>query len=187
MEIQLILFSAFIAISVAIKTEADYFYNVNRPLIIASRGASGLLPENTLPALKLAVTMKADFISTQVVMTKDEKFIIHHDPGLDRVTDCDTVFPNRKTSQTVVEIGEKIYDDFVKEFTFEEIQKLRVHTDPLEVYNTRVYDGKFGVPVLTDLIETIIAMNKERRKLNPESTVTGIMIDAKYPNFFGAM
>ena len=40
--------------------------------IIAHRGASGALPEETLPAYKLAVQQRADFIECDVVLTKDK-------------------------------------------------------------------------------------------------------------------
>ena len=54
-----------------ITTNASYFYNEERPLIIAHRGASAYLPENTIESAITAVFMDADFILVDVVLTKD--------------------------------------------------------------------------------------------------------------------
>lgn len=57
-----------------------------RPLIIAHRGASGLYPENTLPALKAASCEGADLIEIDVRLTKDRQAVVLHDPTLDKTT-----------------------------------------------------------------------------------------------------
>ena len=44
-----------------------------RPLVIAHRGASGYLPEHTLPAKALAYGLGADFIEQDVVATRDDR------------------------------------------------------------------------------------------------------------------
>jgi glycerophosphoryl diester phosphodiesterase len=59
----------------------------NRPLVIAHRGASGLLPEHTKAAYLLAISQGADFIECDVVMTKDLQLICQHEPQLDDTTD----------------------------------------------------------------------------------------------------
>lgn len=43
----------------------------DRPLIVAHRGASGVLPEHTVEAYQLAIEQGADFIECDVVVTKD--------------------------------------------------------------------------------------------------------------------
>ena len=42
-----------------------------KPFLIAHRGSSGLLPEETAEAYSLAVEQGADFIECDVVLTKD--------------------------------------------------------------------------------------------------------------------
>ena len=64
-------------------------------LVIAHRGASGYLPEHTLPAKAMAFAMGADYLEQDVVMTKDDKLIVLHDHFLDRVTDVAKKFPDR--------------------------------------------------------------------------------------------
>lgn len=64
-------------------------------IVIAHRGASGYLPEHTLPAKAMAYAQGADFLEQDLVMTKDDQIIVLHDHYLDRVTDVDKKFPNR--------------------------------------------------------------------------------------------
>lgn len=56
------------------------------PWIIAHRGASGLAPENTLPAFERAVELGAGFIETDLHLTRDARFVAIHDAALDRTT-----------------------------------------------------------------------------------------------------
>ncbi len=67
-----------------------------RPLVIAHRGASGYLPEHTLPAKALAYGLGADFLEQDLVLTKDGVPIVLHDIYLDTVTDVATRFPEKK-------------------------------------------------------------------------------------------
>lgn len=53
-----------------------------RPLVIAHRGASAALPENTLPAYELAVAQRADMIEIDLHRTRDGAIVITHDEEL---------------------------------------------------------------------------------------------------------
>lgn len=55
-------------------------------LIIAHRGADDRAPEETMPAFRLAVNEKADYIEMDLRETKDDKLVLMHDPTLDRTT-----------------------------------------------------------------------------------------------------
>ena len=57
------------------------------PLVVAHRGASGYLPEETLEAYTLAIDMGADVIEMDLVSTKDGVLIARHDPNLATSTD----------------------------------------------------------------------------------------------------
>ncbi len=57
----------------------------SRPRVIAHRGASGTLPENTLPAYALAVEQRADMIEIDLHRTRDGAVVIAHDEGLERL------------------------------------------------------------------------------------------------------
>jgi glycerophosphoryl diester phosphodiesterase len=58
---------------------------MNRPLVIAHRGASGERPENTLLAFERAVEQTADMIETDLHLTRDGVIVLHHDASLDRL------------------------------------------------------------------------------------------------------
>lgn len=57
-----------------------------RPLIIAHRGASGSAPENTIAALRKAVTEGADAVECDVRLTNDKQIVVIHDATLRRTT-----------------------------------------------------------------------------------------------------
>lgn len=58
---------------------------MTQPLVIAHRGASGEMPENTLPAFERAVEQSADMIETDLHLTRDGVVVIHHDAILERL------------------------------------------------------------------------------------------------------
>ena len=58
----------------------------NEKIVIAHRGASGYLPEHTLPAKAMAYAQGADYLEQDLVMTKDDHLVVLHDHYLDRVT-----------------------------------------------------------------------------------------------------
>ncbi|MDB6140762.1 MAG: glycerophosphoryl diester phosphodiesterase, partial [Verrucomicrobiaceae bacterium] len=67
-----------------------------QPIVIAHRGASGYLPEHTLPGKALAHAMGADCLEQDIVLSKDDVPIVMHDINLDTVTDVAKHFPDRK-------------------------------------------------------------------------------------------
>lgn len=52
-----------------------------RPVLYAHRGASYELPENTLEAFALALTVGADAIETDAHLTRDGEVVLAHDPS----------------------------------------------------------------------------------------------------------
>jgi glycerophosphoryl diester phosphodiesterase len=66
------------------------------PLVVAHRGASGYLPEHTLPAKAYAYALGADYLEQDVVLTKDDVPVVLHDIYIDTVTDVATRFPEKK-------------------------------------------------------------------------------------------
>jgi glycerophosphoryl diester phosphodiesterase len=53
---------------------------VTRPLVIAHRGASAELPENTLPAFERAIELGADFVELDVRPLPNGELVVTHDP-----------------------------------------------------------------------------------------------------------
>ncbi|MCT4595839.1 MAG: glycerophosphodiester phosphodiesterase [Anaeromicrobium sp.] len=146
-------------------------------IVIAHRGASGYLPEHTLPAKAMAYAMGVDYIEQDVVMTKDDKLVVLHDHYLDRVTNVAKVYPNRKRADGRY---------YAIDFTLEEIKNLKATEgfnikDGKEVQN---YDGRFPiwkssfkVHTLEDEIEMIQGLNKSTGKN------VGIYVEIKAPWF----
>jgi len=65
-------------------------------LNIAHRGASSLAPENTLAAARAGLESGADLWELDVQLTADGKFIVLHDDSLDRTSNVEEVFPQRR-------------------------------------------------------------------------------------------
>lgn len=79
-------FLGFILITTSLPNKATYIHADNRPLNIAHRGLSSILPENTLEAFEAALYQGADFIELDVVYTKEKIPLVMHDPFLTRIT-----------------------------------------------------------------------------------------------------
>ncbi|MFK7830061.1 MAG: glycerophosphodiester phosphodiesterase [Congregibacter sp.] len=129
------------------------------PVVIAHRGASGYLPEHTLPAKALAHAMGADFIEQDVVLSKDGVPVVLHDIYLDSTTDVATVFPQRSRADGHF---------FAIDFTLDELRRLHAHErrgkDGAAVYPQRfpAGPGLSRIPTLLEEITLIEGMNQSR-------------------------
>ena len=56
-------------------------------LVIAHRGASGNLPENTLAAFQKAIELGAEMIELDVHLCKTRELVVIHDAHVNRTTD----------------------------------------------------------------------------------------------------
>src|SRR5262245_49041180 len=56
------------------------------PILVAHRGASGLAPENTLPAFELAYSLGIRWMELDVRLTRDGFPVVIHDGTVDRTT-----------------------------------------------------------------------------------------------------
>jgi glycerophosphoryl diester phosphodiesterase len=63
------------------------YFDLPKPIVVGHRGASGELPENTLPAFERALSDGAAILETDVHLTRDGEVVLCHDPQLDRTTD----------------------------------------------------------------------------------------------------
>lgn len=103
-----------------------------RPVVIAHRGASGYLPEHTLPAKAMAYAMGADYLEQDVVATRDDELVVLHDIHLDRVTDVASRFPGRCRADNRY---------YVRDFDLAEIKRLKVH-ERTNANGTPVYPNR---------------------------------------------
>lgn len=104
-----------------------------RPVVIAHRGASGHLPEHTLPAKALAYAMGADYLEQDLVVTRDDQLVVLHDIHLDRVTDVAQRYPDRARADGRY---------YVRDFDLAEIATLRVH-ERTDADGKPVFPGRF--------------------------------------------
>ncbi len=79
------------------------FLKGKRPLVMAHRGDSAYVPENTLKAIQDAISYRVDVVETDLRVTKDGEVLFFHDATVNRTTEG---------------------RGFVRSFTLEEIKKL---------------------------------------------------------------
>jgi glycerophosphoryl diester phosphodiesterase len=127
-------------------------------IVIAHRGASGYLPEHTLPAIAMAHAQGADYLEQDVVLSKDDVPFVLHDIHIDTVTDVARVFPDRKRADGRY---------YAIDFTARELKQLAASErfDPktgAAVFPTRfpVGKGSFQVPTLEEELQLIQGLNK---------------------------
>ena len=147
----------------------------NNPLVIGHRGASGYLPEHTLPSYALAIKLGADYIEPDLVSTKDGYLIARHEPNIGGTTDVSTrpEFADRRTTKLVD--GFPVTDWFASDFTLAEIKTLRA-IQPLAERPQR-FNGRYRIPTL----DQVIALAKRYSKRYDRRI--GIYPETKHPTF----
>jgi glycerophosphoryl diester phosphodiesterase len=126
-------------------------------IVIAHRGASGYLPEHTLPAYTLAYAMGADYIEPDLVMSGDGVLIALHDIHLEATTNVEEVFPDRAR-------GDGRW--YAADFTLAEIKTLAAHEranpdgSPVFPERFRIDSKGFVVPTLREVIELVQELNR---------------------------
>ncbi|RRZ87512.1 glycerophosphodiester phosphodiesterase [Erwinia sp. 198] len=133
-------------------------------IVIAHRGASGYLPEHTLPAKAMAYAQGSDFLEQDLVMTRDDRLVVLHDRYLDRVTDVAKRYPDR---------ARKDGRYYAIDFTLDEIKGLKFTEGftlkdgkKVQTYPQRFPMGKsdFHVHTFAEEIEFIQGLNHSTGK-----------------------
>ena len=154
-----------------------------RTLVIGHRGASGYLPEHTLPGYLVAIEQGADFIEPDLVMTRDGVLIARHENEISGTTDVAArpEFAHRRRSQWID--GTRIEGWFTEDFTFEEIRGLRARErlPQIRPQNTR-FDGQFHVPSFTEILQLLAGVNRARHARG-EAPI-GVYPETKHPTHF---
>lgn len=97
------------------------------PVIWAHRGASGIMPENTLLSFQKAAELKADGVELDIQLTKDGQIVVMHDERLERTS-------NGK--------------GWVKDYTLAELRKL-------EFNKTHPETGHADIPTMKEVFELL--------------------------------
>ncbi|KAL3153916.1 hypothetical protein ABBQ32_013480 [Trebouxia sp. C0010 RCD-2024] len=146
----------------------------DRPWIIAHGGASGPLPGNTLEAFQRAIAVGANFITCEVVVTRDQQLICQPSPNLANSTDARTMFAN--LTRTASLGGQNISGIFASDLTLAQVKTLTVN-QTTGTGRDQSYNGQLQVATLREALAT--ARNASR--------VVGVYIDIVQPAFHNAI
>ena len=132
--------------------------------VVAHRGASAYLPEHTLEAYTLAHAQGADYIETDVILTRVSVLVCLHDLMLETTTDVATVFPDHKRADG---------HWYTIDFTLAELKQLRVfgRVDDSERETVQGYQ----IATLDELVLLVQRLNKVL------SRKTALLIETKDP------
>ena len=152
------------------------------PLVIAHRGASGYRPEHTLEAYRLAIRMGADFIEPDLVSTRDGVLVARHENEISGTTNVASQpqFASRRVTKAID--GVPVSGWFTEDFTLAELKTLRaVERLPAVRPQNTVFDGRFQVPTLQEIIDLAVA---ESRRLH---RTIGLYPETKHPSYFASI
>ena len=153
-----------------------------RPIIIAHRGASGLRPEHTVSAYRLAVDQGADFIEPDLVLTKEGVMVVRHENEIGGTTDVAShpEFAARKATKIVD--GESIEGWFTEDFTLTELKTLRARERlPKLRPGSAAFDGTD--PIAT--FEEVVALARSESKR--VGRTIGVYPEMKHPSYFAGL
>ncbi|XP_014360533.2 glycerophosphodiester phosphodiesterase GDPD6 [Papilio machaon] len=150
-----------------------------KPLVIAHRGASGYVPEHTLGAYALAITMGADYVEPDLVMTRDGHLVARHDNELGLTTDVAMrpEFADRFKTKTID--GHEMSGWFTEDFTLAEIKTLRaVERIPETRPGNARMNGIFQIPTFQEIINLVKSL--QISQMRP----IGIYPEIKHSTYF---
>jgi glycerophosphoryl diester phosphodiesterase len=169
----------------------------DRPLVVAHRGASGYLPEESVQAYQLAMQMGADYIEGDVYLTADGKAVMLHDGTLNATTNV-VSYAAAHPEIAALRSANGSYD--VTRFTLAQLQQLSVtcrnasgyctdktHFDPAVSYSFATYENFLDL-VYDNYLNTGVAIG-----VFPEAKQTGLGVaeailaglnDPKYKGYF---
>ena len=139
----------------AVSTETG----AGQPLVIGHRGSSGVLPEHSLPAYRLAIEQGANYIECDICVTRDLHLICLHESWLGTVTDSERVFMNRSKPTHYISLHDiNVTDHFSFDFTLKELRQLRLRQrrssrDP-------TYNGRFTIPTFDEYVALVQSANR---------------------------
>jgi glycerophosphoryl diester phosphodiesterase len=164
-----------------------------RAFVIAHRGASGYVPEHTLPAYFIAIQQGADYVEPDLVITRDGALVARHENEISGTTDVASrlEFASRKATRHID--GKPVTGWFTEDFTLAELKTLRVRErlPELRKANAR-YDGAFSIPTFDEVLELVAAADAQRAaaaraaRLPPPPRI-GVYPETKHPSYFAGL
>jgi glycerophosphoryl diester phosphodiesterase len=165
----------------------------DKPLVIAHRGASGYLPEHTLPAYFVAIEQGADYIEPDLVFTKDGVLVARHENEISGTTDVAErpEFAARRARKTID--GESVEGWFTEDFTLAELKTLRTRERLPELRPAnRELDGAFEIPTFAEVLELVRSADEQRAAAArerglPRPPGLGVYPETKHPSYFASL
>jgi glycerophosphoryl diester phosphodiesterase len=145
-----------------VSTRQRPFFDTKLPIVFAHRGASGTMPENTIPAFEEAVRLGARYLETDVQVTRDGVLVLAHDPHLGRTAgDAREIRDLTFKELMKVDAGAAFTPDGGKTYPFRD-KGFRVPT--LEEFLKKFKDSRMNIEVKDGTVasaELILAMLKK--------------------------
>lgn len=145
---------------------------LQRPIVIAHRGASGERPEHTLAAYRLAIAQGVDYIEPDLVMSRDGVLVCRHENEISGTTDVAErrEFASRRREKTVDGVAATGW--WSEDFTLAELKTLRCRERlPQLRPQNAAYDGQEAIPTFAEALALAQAAG------------VGIYPELKHPTF----
>jgi glycerophosphoryl diester phosphodiesterase len=165
----------------------------HRPFVIAHRGASGYVPEHTLPGYFIAIQQGTDYVEPDLVITRDGALVARHENEIGGTTNvaAHPEFAARKATKSID--GREVTGWFTEDFTLAELKTLRARErlPDLRQQNAR-YDGAFEIPTFEEVLDLVAAADRQRAEraraagLPPPPRI-GIYPETKHPSYFASL
>lgn len=108
------------------------------------RGCRGLMPENTLPAFKKAIDIGVHTLELDVVITKDKKVVVSHEPYFNNII-CLDAEGNEMNQETGKNFN-------IYQMTYEEVKRFDCGSKPHKLYPEQL-NQKAYKPLLREVIK----------------------------------
>lgn len=126
----------------------NVFYNAGH------RGARGLMPENTIPAMEKGIEVGANTCEMDLYVTKDGKVMVHHDasfnPAYERMPDGSDIPKAERGKYTFYKMN------------YDAIRKFIVGGKPYAAFPEQQMTETY-VPLFTELIDSVEAFTKANK------------------------
>jgi len=116
------------------------------------RGCRGLYPENTLPSFQHAIEIGVNTLELDVVITKDRKVVVSHDPFFSHIICVDE--KNNYILQKEEKIKHKIFD-----MQYEQVKKYKCGTLKHPCFPNQIQTLTYK-PLLSEVIELAESLSK---------------------------
>ncbi|MEI5672048.1 MULTISPECIES: glycerophosphodiester phosphodiesterase [unclassified Nocardioides] len=155
---------------------------LDEPLVVGHRGASGYRPEHTLASYRLAIRQGADYVEPDLVPTKDGVLVARHENEIGTTTDVadHPEFADRRTTKVVD--GVPLTGWFTEDFTLAELKSLRaIERLPQVRPDNTAYDGRFEVPTFDEVLDLVVEHHRRTGEW------VGVAPETKHPSYFDSI